>query len=183
MKESKADLILHPVRMRIIQTLVGGKRLAAQEMIEYLPDVPQASLYRHLKKLVDADLLEIVEENRIRGTVEKVYALPDQVKGFTEEDLLHLSRGEHMNLFMKFFANVLADYERYLAQDTINLKKDGVGYRQIRFFANEEELMEFGQSMAKAVGKLLENKPAPDRKQRILTTILMPGAEDPLKNE
>ena len=40
-----------------------------------LPDIPIASLYRHIKILADSSILMVVGENRIRGTVESVYQL------------------------------------------------------------------------------------------------------------
>ncbi len=40
-----------------------------------MPDVPSASLYRHIKILNDSAFIIVVEENRIRGTVENVYSL------------------------------------------------------------------------------------------------------------
>ncbi|MGV3464330.1 MAG: helix-turn-helix domain-containing protein, partial [Heyndrickxia sp.] len=171
MKESKADIILHPVRMRIIQVLIGGKRLTVQQMLEYLTDIPQASLYRHLKKLVEADLVVVVGENQVRGTIEKVYSLPNQQVNRINKDIQDLSREEHIDLFMKFIANVLADFDRYLSNENFDLLKDGVGYRQARFYASDEEFKELAMTVAGAMGKLMNNNPSPERKTRIVTTI------------
>ncbi|AXI38808.1 transcriptional regulator [Bacillaceae bacterium ZC4] len=180
MIESKAALILHPVRIRIIQTLIG-KRLTVQEIMEFLPEVPQASLYRHLKKLEEAKLIEIVEKRKIRGTIEKVYALPDETIGLEDSDLQHISRNEHLNIFMRFIANILADYERYLRQEQIDLLKDGVGFRQVRFYASDEEFFQFAETVNRAMKKLMGNQPAHNRKKRIFTSIIMPEAEEKLK--
>ncbi|UHA58283.1 helix-turn-helix domain-containing protein [Metabacillus litoralis] len=73
--DSKAKLILHPVRMKIVQTLIGSKEYTVQQIAARLTDVPQATLYRHLNKLLEAEVLKVVKENQIRGTVEKIYAL------------------------------------------------------------------------------------------------------------
>ncbi|MDZ7834458.1 MAG: helix-turn-helix domain-containing protein [Alkalibacterium sp.] len=73
--KKKMDLVMHPIRMRIIQTLVINKNLSTQQISDYLPDVPQATLYRHINKLVEADFIKPVLENKVRGTVEKIYAL------------------------------------------------------------------------------------------------------------
>ena len=75
MNQSKMKLILHPVRMKIIQSLLNGKNLTVQQLSQRAKDVPQATLYRHLNKLLEADFIQVVQENQIRGTVEKVYAL------------------------------------------------------------------------------------------------------------
>ena len=77
MNQSKMKLILHPVRMKIIQSLLNGKNMTVQQLSQRAKDVPQATLYRHLNKLLEADLIQVVQENQIRGTVEKVYALKE----------------------------------------------------------------------------------------------------------
>ncbi|GMA51885.1 hypothetical protein GCM10025857_32420 [Alicyclobacillus contaminans] len=43
---------MHPIRLRIIGLLASGHPLTAQKMLGQLPDVPVATLYRHLNKLV-----------------------------------------------------------------------------------------------------------------------------------
>lgn len=46
-----------------------------KELRKALPDIPSASLYRHIKILADCSILMVVDENRIRGTVKSVYQL------------------------------------------------------------------------------------------------------------
>ncbi|TWT01773.1 helix-turn-helix domain-containing protein [Planomicrobium sp. CPCC 101079] len=171
MKESKADVVLHPVRMRIIQTLVNRRQLTVQQIGEKLPDVPQASLYRHLKKLVEAEIVKAVEEHQVRGTVEKVYALPEQAASLSEEELKNAGAEEHMSFFMKFFATVLDDFERYVAQDDFDFIKDGTGYRQVSFYANDDEYLDLLETINGAMMKLIGNEEE-GRRKRTLTTIV-----------
>src|SRR3954463_15009239 len=113
MKESTVDVILHPVRMRIIQYLIN-QQLTAQQLKELLPDIPQASLYRNLKKLVETEVIHIVDEIPNRGTVEKVYSIHDPSKtSISPKDLNKLTKDDHLSLFIKFMANLMGDYERY----------------------------------------------------------------------
>ncbi len=56
MSTTRADLILHPLRLRIIETLVNSEPLTPQEMRMRLPGVAQATLYRHLKILTDSGI-------------------------------------------------------------------------------------------------------------------------------
>jgi hypothetical protein len=43
-----ADLLLHPVRLRIVQAFLGDRALTTGDLRAELPDVPPASLYRHV---------------------------------------------------------------------------------------------------------------------------------------
>ncbi|MBS4201025.1 helix-turn-helix domain-containing protein [Bacillus sp. FJAT-49732] len=172
MKESKADVILHPVRMRIIQTLINGRKLTVQQIGEKLHDIPQATLYRHLNKLLQAKVIEVVEENPIRGAVEKVYALPEQAGSISPEEISKWTKEEHMDSFMKFISVVLADFERYVSQKEFDMQKDGAGYRQISFYATDEEYLEFLQTLSSAAVKLLQNEEGENRRKRTFTTIV-----------
>ncbi|NNJ11357.1 helix-turn-helix domain-containing protein [Chloroflexales bacterium ZM16-3] len=51
MSTSPADLLLHPIRLRIIVALTV-QQLTVQQLAGVLPDVPQATLYRQIHKLV-----------------------------------------------------------------------------------------------------------------------------------
>ena len=64
--------ILNPVRMRRIQSLAKNKNMTVQQIAQELTDVPQATLYRHLNKLLKAKAIVVVQENKVRGVLEKV---------------------------------------------------------------------------------------------------------------
>ncbi|MFK2824773.1 helix-turn-helix domain-containing protein [Bacillus sp. B190/17] len=172
MEETKGEVLLHPVRMKIVQTLVNGRRLTVQQMSEKLPDVPQASLYRHLKKLVNADLIAVAEENQVRGTIEKVYMLPKAFDETTAEEFLRLSKEEHVSYFIKFMAAVLADFEGYVNQPSFDFVKDGAGYRQAVFYASDAEFHHFVTAIGQEMMKLIQNEPAPERRKRTMSTVI-----------
>jgi len=45
------DLVLHPVRMRILLAVAHGQQMTPLALAAQLPGVPQATLYRHIKAL------------------------------------------------------------------------------------------------------------------------------------
>ena len=72
---ASADLLLHPVRLRIVQAFLGDRALTTSDLAAELADVPAASLYRHVARLVDAGVLAVVAERRVRGALERTYVL------------------------------------------------------------------------------------------------------------
>jgi DNA-binding transcriptional ArsR family regulator len=172
MKETKADMVLHPVRMRIVQTLINGKRLSAQQIGSNLSDIPQATLYRHLNKLLEANILTVVEENPVRGTIEKIYSLSMETASISAKDISNWSPEEHKNYFLKFITTVIADFERYVNQKEYDMEKDGAGYRQVSFYASDEEYIEFMKTLQQGVMKLIKNEDNPTRRKRTLSTII-----------
>ena len=63
------EVVMNPTRQRIMQYMVIYGQGSTGEMRREMPDIPPASLYRHVKLLLDAHLLEVVKEERIRGVV------------------------------------------------------------------------------------------------------------------
>src|SRR5690242_1673068 len=83
---SRADLILHPVRMRLLVAL-ARRQLTTRQLSARLPDVAQATLYHHLGLLTRAGLLRVVSQRPVRGTLEKRYALVDDTALLSPADL------------------------------------------------------------------------------------------------
>jgi DNA-binding transcriptional ArsR family regulator len=175
----KADLLFHPVRMRIILTLAHGDTMTAQQLGLVLPDVPQATLYRHLNKLLHGGVLGVVEERPARGAIERVYALTVRGATLSATELANASREDQMRYFTTFVGTLLGDYARYLRREHIDLLHDGVGYRQVPLYLSDAELMNMSAAINAAIVPLLANGPEPDRQRRVLTTILMPVDEVP----
>jgi DNA-binding transcriptional ArsR family regulator len=171
---SRADLILHPVRMRLLVAL-ARRQLTAGQLTELLPDVPQATLYHHLGLLTRAGLLHVVSERPVRGTVEKRYALADDTAVLSAADLAHASREDHLRYFTLFVASLLADFARYLQQDApLDFVADGVGYRETPFYLSDEEFAQAAAAVNHALLPFLGNQPAPHRRRRLFATIVFP---------
>lgn len=177
MSGSKVDILLHPVRMRIIQSLVS-ENLTVQQMRERLPDIPQATLYRHLNKLFDAGVVFVVQEQQVRGTIEKVYSLTPKEASITNEDIRNFSKEQYMELFMKYMANLLGEYERYVSQDSVDFEKDGVSLRQATLYLSDDEFMNLLKELGQVYAKVLNNGPAPERKKRIFANMIIPKAKE-----
>ncbi|MBM7663023.1 DNA-binding transcriptional ArsR family regulator [Bacillus mesophilus] len=174
MSESKADLLLHPIRMRILQSLIN-ESLSAQQMREKLPEVPQATFYRHLKKLYESGTIFVTDEQPIRGTIEKVYSLSPNNSQINNGDLSEYTKDQHLELFMKYMANLLSEYEQYVSQGSFDFEKDGVSLRQATIFLSDEEFKDFLQEVSQAYAKVIKNQPSPNRKKRTFANIIIPG--------
>src|SRR4028119_2507617 len=128
MTERKADVLLHPIRIRILVAL-SGQQLTAQQLAKLLPDVPQATLYRHINALAQHQIITIVAERQVRGTTEKVYALDDQAARLNANDLQNATSQDHLRYFTSFMVSLLSDFSRYLEhQKQPNPGADGVRY-------------------------------------------------------
>ena len=172
---ANADLLLHPVRLRIVQAFLGERALTTAELGAELDDVPTASLYRHVGLLADADVLAVVAERKVRGASERRYRLV--LEAASVDDPASLSAEDHRRAFSTFVAALLGDFDRYLdrAGDRPDLAADGVGYRQAGLWLDDDEftaLLEELRSLVRARMTLPERE---GRRRRMLSTVVMPG--------
>jgi DNA-binding transcriptional ArsR family regulator len=170
----RAELILHPVRLRIILAFARGRRLSPQQVAADLPDVPQATLYRQIERLYQGGVLAVASERRVRGAVERTYVLAEGGASLSPEELAKSSRDDHLGYFTAFAAGLIAQFEQYLERSEIDLTKDGVGYRQVVLNLTDEEISEMAGALNAAVGRFIAYEPKPERKRRLLATVLIP---------
>jgi len=167
------DLLLHPIRLRIVQALVG-RPMKPLELKEYLGDVPQASLYRHINQLEAGGLIQIVDEKPVRGGVERTYAIVEDAVHLGAGELEGTSAEDHLRYFSTFLGALMADFAAYLGGDDIDLIRDRVGYRQVPLWLTDDEFDQMTAAMGEIVAGHVDNPPAPGRRRRLLTTIVMP---------
>ncbi len=171
-----AELLLHPVRLRIIGAFLGDRKLTTADLRAEIPDVPPTSLYRHLGRLIDAGVLDIVAERRVRGTVERTYVLPTAPL-VSPDDLASWTPDDHRRAFYGYAAALLADFDRYLSQEHIDLRRDGAGYRMAGMWMTDEELNELTRGFLNLLQPHMANPATPDRRRRILRTIVLPAPD------
>ncbi len=167
--KKRADLILHPVRIRII-TVLSGKQMTPGEVSHHLPDIPQASLYRHLKRLEQGGIIQVVKTRQVRGTIEKVYSAGDDKNiHFSKEDIEHFSEEEHTRFFSSFLAGL---YAQFLAtQNAAQLHPEllgKMGYHTRTIKIEPDKLQEFQQDFARFLQKYsADSASAPETAQKL----------------
>jgi DNA-binding transcriptional ArsR family regulator len=176
---TSADLLLHPVRLRIVQAFLGDRALTTSDLRSELPDVPPASLYRHVARLVEAGVLTIVGERRVRGAVERTYVLRVAAASINLDEVDRMTREDHRHAFMAFVAGLLGDVDRYLDREDFDPVRDGAGYRLAGLWLDDAEFAEFVRDLARVIQPCLANAPKLGRRRRILGTVLLPGEDAP----
>lgn len=172
-----ADLLLHPVRLRIVQTLLGDRALTTSQLRDELADVPAASLYRHVARLVDASVLQVVAERRVRGAVERTYVLRLVAARIGLEEVASMSIEDHRQAFMAYVAGLMAAADRYLQRDAVDPLRDGVTYQIAGMWLDDDEYAEFVRDLVRVTQPRLANGQRKGRRRRILATVLLLGED------
>lgn len=172
---SKAELLLHPIRMRIIQQLLLGKPLTIAQLLDTLGDVPQATLYRQINILMKAELIEIIETKKVKGTEERVFSVRKENLQIEENEIEATSQEDHIRHFSIFHGNLFQLATSYLQKTPPKqYKDDGFAYWYTPIHLTDEEFQELVQSVNQVIEKAIHNEPTAERTSRIFAGMFIP---------
>ena len=175
--ESTADLVLHPVRLRIIQALLGGRELTANQISAEIDDVSTATVRRHIATLEAGGMLRVADEQRVRGAMERTYALSADAREVTYEDLDRMTPAEHKRAFTAFVTGLLSSFDRYIDRGDIDFLRDGVSYRHNALWLSDEELRELLTATRELYLPYAANGPGEGRVRRLMSTVMFPDPD------
>lgn len=176
---ASADLLLHPVRLRIVQAFLGDRALTTAQLAHELGDVPPASLYRHVAQLTKAGVLQIAAERRVRAVIERTYVLRLQAAQIQPAELAAMTPDQHLAVFMAYAAGMLADVERYLMTGTPDPIADGARYRIAGMWLTDAEYTDFVRDLSAVFVPRLAHAPGNRRRRRTVYTVIIPGEKPP----
>jgi hypothetical protein len=174
---ASADLLLHPVRLRIVQAFLGDRSLTTSQLAAELDDIPVGSLYRHVGLLARAGVLHVVAEQRVRGAVERTYVLRAAAAQINPAEVAAMTPEDHRHAFMAFVAGLLAEADRYLATGKPDPARDGADYRMAALWLSDAELTELLRDLASIIQPRLANPPAKTRRRRVVAGVILPAPE------
>lgn len=173
-KSTKGELILHPIRMRLVSEL-GNREMTTRELATALPDIAQATLYRQIKRLQEGGIFHVTDEQMVNGAIERTFGLVANQSRLTAEDVAELSAEEHVQYFSVFAAGLIDSFSRYVQQaKTPLLEPDGASYNQAIIYLSDEEREAFQTQLVTIVGKALTNQPDENRKKYTLASVVIP---------
>ncbi len=175
---ASAELLLHPVRLRIVQAFLGDRTLTTAQLAAELGDVPPASLYRHVATLTKAGVLQVAAERRVRAVVERTYMLRVHAAEIQPDEAAAMSPDQHLAAFMAYVAGMLADVERYLTTGTPDPLRDGASYRVAAMWLSDAELADLARDQVAVFQPRLANPPAKERRRRTIYNVLVPAPEE-----
>lgn len=171
MNKDFTKVIMNPIRQRVIQLLIRRGRATTSQMLEELQDIPQASLYRHLRILLEANCITVVEENKIRGTIEKTY-------GLVKEPIGEYQKEEVSGLIHSTLLSLMGSFKNYFEDEEADPIKDILSLSTSTLLLSDDELRDLLDEIRQVLDRVVDNKPSKDRKERRLTVILSPCEKD-----
>lgn len=166
--------MVHPIRMRIMQVIIQNERATTKEIAQACTDIPQATLYRNLAKLVKDHVIYIESENQIRGVREKVYAIKQNPYHEIEAIVANNDSTQLLNLFYQFSLSLLHDFQNYQQAEDFDLQQDVVGFRSYLLDLDEAEADDFMSELHSVIAKYSDKPALPKRRKRKFSTVFVP---------
>ena len=173
------DLLIHPVRLRIVHSLAASTALTTGERCSRRSDLGQATVYRHVRWLAEHGVIEVVGERRGRGAVERRYGLNRKAAAITAEGARRMSNDDHRRAFAAALGVLIAEFDRYLARPRANPARDLVAYRQLPLWLSDSEVKELIARVTREIERCAAHGKTKDRQAYLVSPILFPLATPP----
>lgn len=175
MTDKLMDCITNPVKCKLLLEIHSQGKATAKHLADIYSDIPQATLYRHLKKMLSDGILQIVDETQVRGTVEKTYSLARNINSDMETMLEENSGKLYMQYFMQYIIGFAKQFQKYCQSPNIDIKNDMTGFSLAPLYLSDDELTSLVTSISQIISAVKNNEPTPDRKLRTIGVIVSPA--------
>lgn len=174
MEQKVIECITHPIKCKLLLELYSSGKATAKQLAEIYNDIPQATLYRYLKRMTNDGILKVVEENQVRGTIEKTYGVAINLDSNGQDMIGENSSDAYMQMFMQYVFGFVKRFQDYCKNPNIDILKDRSGFSLAPIYATDEELEAAMVEYSKIIQPLYKNRPTADRKSRTLGLIISP---------
>jgi len=178
MNDKLMECLTNPIKCKLLLDIIDEGQTTAKILAEKNKNIPQATLYRYLKKMVSDGILKIAEERQIRNVMEKTYAPAIDMKAQVDKMLAENSGEAYLQLFQQFTIGLLNEFKTYAEKDDIDILNDGSGFRVAPIFATIDELKELATKIHELIRPYTENEATPDRKMRSVAIIFTPPTDN-----
>ena len=178
MNKKLMEYLVSPAKLNLILQVISEGETTAKILAEKNKNIPQATLYRYLKKMVSDGILKVVEERQVRNVTEKIYAMAIDLNADFNQVVEENDGEAYLALFQQFAIGLLNEYSAYCARDDIDIANDGSGFRVISTHATVDELRELAANIWKLIEPYARREATPDTKARSVAIIFTPPTDE-----
>ncbi|MFB6725793.1 helix-turn-helix domain-containing protein [Kribbella sp. NPDC056345] len=159
-----ADLLLHPIRFRIVQRVLG-REVTTTDLKHDLPDIPATTLYRHVAALIEGGMLTVVRERRIRGAIERTLTLDQSTAAgrIGIDEARAMTPDQHRRALLLVLTQLAADFDRLVERGDLDTRLEQFGLNQASLYVDAADLDTLRQGIHALVEPYLQARPGKDR--------------------
>lgn len=175
---NKVEILMHPVRIKICQALLRNKEqgLTPLEMVKILKDVPQATLYRQIQILVDAGIISVIHEKKVKSVSEKYYAINENEMKINGDEWSQVSIEEKLDYISYYQLLLMTQYKNYLEKiEQENQKEDQSTFSVVELKLDENHFTQFQNELNELMTKYFHaTNSDPDAPARTVAITIIP---------
>ncbi len=161
----RIEVSMKPNCQRILTTVYSRKILTTKELANILSDIPQATLYRYVRLLIEVGALEVVKEEKKRGGVERTIKLTKNPKGTFDE----------ISTAIMYLHN---SFRKYFEKEDCNPEKDLLTLSGVSLLLDDDEYSNLLIEINKLIESAINKEKKENQKQRNLYVISAPVLEE-----
>lgn len=169
MVQQANEILMNPVRMRIVQYFMTHQTATSAETAAAMPDVPRATLYRHINVLEENGYLQVVSRTRIRGATERTFML-------NGAKMAAGAGGDSSQKAFQILMNLYRDFDRYFSSGKSDPVRDYIFLKTDELCLTDAEYNTFLVEMLELI-KSYSGRESEGRKKRRLSMISSPTDE------
>lgn len=167
-----AECFKNPVKLEIYMRIKLMKHMTAQQLLQVGMQVPPATLYRNLNRMLEDGILKVEEERKVRGVREKVYAIALEVG----EEEIGEEPSEDKNAVLSQIAAAMSSAFRSFAladgAENENSVPKSIRYESV--YATDEEMENAAAQIEQIIEGLKKNDASCGRKKQVVSFVMTP---------
>ena len=165
MSNKRIAVSMKPNCQRILTTVYSKEILTTKELASILSDIPQATLYRYVRLLIEVGALEVVKEEQKRGGIERTIKLTKNPKGTFDE----------ISTAIMYLHD---SFRKYFEQEQPEPIKDLLAVSGVSLMLDDEEYLNLLGEINKLIESAINKEKKENQKQRNLYVISAPVLEE-----
>ena len=170
--EKLLKVLTDPVSNRILQMIRVRKKMTISDILSENTNLPRATVYRKVEKMLDVGAIEIVDSHKVRGQTENVYAIKEMYIANPETD------EDSMKIVTISIMQILDQYTRYFQGGNADVNRDKLFIYNYAIPLNDGDFSAMMNDIFKVVNKYSKRKVTDDAKLRNLYLLSAPKGEN-----
>lgn len=169
--EKLLKVLTDPVSNRILQMMRVRERMTISDILSENTDVPRATVYRKVEKMLDVGAIKIVDSHKVRGQTENVYSIKQIyiTNPKTNED--------SMEIVTISLMQILDQYTRYFKNENADVNRDKLFLLNYAISLSDKDFSAMMSDIFRIVDKYQKKELTSDAKIRNLYLLSAPGGE------
>lgn len=170
--EKLLKVLTDPVSNRILQMIRVKGKMTISDILSENTQVPRATVYRKVEKMLAVGAIEIVDSHKVRGQTVNIYAIKEMYIANPETD------EDSMKLVTISLMQILDLYDRYFRSGNADAEREKLFLLNYAISLSDKDFSAMMNDIFKIVDKYQKKKASPDAKLRNLYLLSAPGGEN-----